>query len=95
MSQQPTYIEQTQELASLALDRAKLILQYGPSQQQIQVVRSVLGVLARQAAAGQDAVASEMRLKLEALMSTMRDVPILEPIVGEQDFIEAEIVDED
>jgi hypothetical protein len=95
VSQQPTYIEQTQELASLALDRAKLILQYGPSQQQIQVVRSVLGVLARQAAAGQDAVASEMRLKLEALMSTMRDVPILEPIVGEQDFIEAEIVDED
>lgn len=93
---QPTYIEQTQELASLALDQAKLILQYGPSQQKIQVVRSVLGVLARQAAAGQDAVASEMRVKMEALMTSMRDVPMLDTtVVGEHDFIDAEVIGED
>lgn len=95
MSEQPTYIEQTQELATLALKEAKLILEFGPSQQKIQVVRSVLGVLARQAAAGQDAVASEMRVKMEALMMSMRDVPILDTVVTEHDYIDAEVVDED
>jgi hypothetical protein len=90
-----SYIEETQELATLALQEAKLILQYGPSQQKIQVVRSVLGVLARQAAAGQDAVASEMRTKIEALMLSMREVPMLETVVTERDFVDAEIVEED
>jgi len=91
----PDYIEETQELASLALAEAKLVLQFGPSQQKIQVIRSVLGVLARQAAAGQDAVANEMRLKMEALMSSMREVPILDRVVREGDFIEAEVIDDD
>lgn len=91
----PTYIEQTQELASLALKEAKLILEYGPSQQKIQVVRSVLGVLARQAAAGQDAVANEMRLKMEALMMSMREVPILETVITERDYVDAEVIEED
>lgn len=91
----PSYVEQTQELASLALREAKLILEYGPSQQKIQVVRSVLGVLARQAAAGQDAVANEMRLKMEALLTSMRDVPMLETVVTERDYVDAEVVEED
>lgn len=91
---QPDYVEKTNELAEMALNEAKLILEYGPSQQKIQVIRSVLGVLARQAAAGQDAVASEMRLKMELLMTEMRNVPQLTTVVGEHDFIEAEVVDE-
>ena len=88
------YIERTNELAELALSEAKKILKYGPSPQKIQIIRGVLGVLARQAAAGQDAVAAEMRLKMEALMASMRDVPQLTTIVGDHDFIEAEIVEE-
>jgi len=88
------YIAKTNELAELALNEAKLILQFGPSNQKIQIIRSVLGVLARQAAAGQDAVSAEMRIKMEALMASMRDVPQLTTIVGEHDFIEAEIVEE-
>lgn len=92
---QPEYIEKTSELAELALNEAKLILEYGPSQQKIQIIRGVLGVLARQAAAGQDAVATEMRLKMETLMASMREVPQLPVVVGEHDFIvEAEIIDE-
>jgi hypothetical protein len=91
----PDYVDKTNELAELALNEAKLILQYGPSQQKLQVIRGVLGVLARQAAAGQDAVALEMRLKMETLMASMRDVPQLTTIVGERDFIvEAEVIDE-
>ena len=89
------YIEKTNELAEIALREAKTILQFGPSQQKIQIIRSVLGVLARQAAAGQDAVAAEMRIKMELLMSDMRNVPQLTTVVGEHDFIEAEIVDEE
>jgi hypothetical protein len=92
-SHDESYIRQTQELASLALTEAKNILQYGPSQQKIQVVKSVLGVLARQAAAGQDAVANEMRLRMEALMSSMRDVPVLERTISETYVIDAEIVE--
>ena len=88
------YIEQTNELAEMALREAKMILQFGPSSQKIQIIRGVLGVLARQAAAGQDAVAAEMRLKMEALMASMREVPQLTTVVGEHDFIEAEVVDE-
>jgi hypothetical protein len=79
----------------MALDEAKRILQYGPSQQKIQVVKSVLGVLARQAAAGQDAVANEMRLRMESLMASMRDVPVLERTVSETYVIDAEIVEEE
>jgi hypothetical protein len=91
-----SYIAQTQELAAMALHEAKLILQFGPSQQKIQVVRSVLGVLARQAAAGQDAVANEMRTKMESLMASMRDVPVLDkapPAVVINDYIDAEIIE--
>lgn len=88
------YIERTNELAEMALNEAKLILQFGPSSQKIQIIRGVLGVLARQAAAGQDAVANEMRVKMELLMSEMRNVPQLTTIVGEHDFIEAEVIDE-
>jgi hypothetical protein len=92
---QPDYIEKTNELAEIALNEARRILEYGPSQQKIQIIRSVLGVLARQAAAGQDAVALEMRLRMEALMTEMRNVPQLPVVVTERDFIvEAEIVDE-
>jgi hypothetical protein len=89
-----SYIKQTQELAAMALQEAKNILQYGPSQQKIQVVKSVLGVLARQAAAGQDAVANEMRVKMEALMVSMRDVPVLERTISETYIVDAEIVEE-
>jgi hypothetical protein len=92
---EPSYVEQTQELASMALTEAKLILQYGPSQQKIQIVRSVLGVLARQAAAGQDAVASEMRAKMEALLLSMREVPVLETVITERDYVDAEVVEEE
>lgn len=88
------YIEQTNELAEMALREAKMILQFGPSSQKIQIIRGVLGVLARQAAAGQDAVAAEMRIKMEALMASMRDVPQLTTVVGEHDFIEAEVIEE-
>lgn len=96
MPDQPSYIQETQELATIALRQAKLILEYGPSQQKIQVVRAVLGVLARQAAAGQDAAASEMRVRMEALMTSMRDVPELTTlVVTDHDFIDAEIVEED
>ena len=89
-----SYIRQTQELAALALQEAKNILEYGPSQQKIQIVKSVLGVLARQAAAGQDAVANEMRLRMETLMASMRDVPVLERTISEVVVIDAEIVEE-
>lgn len=88
------YITKTNELAEMALNEAKLILQFGPSSQKIQIIRGVLGVLARQAAAGQDAVANEMRIKMELLMAEMRNVPQLTTVVGEHDFIEAEVVDE-
>lgn len=88
------YIESTNELAEMALNEAKLILQFGPSSQKIQIVRGVLGVLARQAAAGQDAVANEMRVKMELLMAEMRNVPQLTTVVGEHDFIEAEVIDD-
>lgn len=88
------YIESTNELAEMALNEAKLILQFGPSSQKIQIIRGVLGVLARQAAAGQDAVANEMRIKMELLMAEMRNVPQLTTVVGEHDFIEAEVVEE-
>jgi hypothetical protein len=92
---QPDYIEKTNELAEIALNEARRILEYGPSQQKIQIIRSVLGVLARQAAAGQDAVAAEMRVRMEALMTDMRNVPQLPVVVTDRDFIvEAEIVDE-
>jgi hypothetical protein len=79
----------------MALAEAKNILEYGPSQQKIQVVKSVLGVLARQAAAGQDAVANEMRLRMESLMASMRDVPVLERTISETYVIDAEIVEEE
>jgi hypothetical protein len=93
---EPSYVQETNELATLALREAKLILQFGPSQQKIQVVRAVLGVLARQAAAGQDAAASEMRLKMEALMSSMREVPMINAVVvGEHDYIDAEVVEDE
>jgi Trm5-related predicted tRNA methylase len=93
--QRPDYIEKTNELAELALNEARRILEFGPSQQKIQIIRSVLGVLARQAAAGQDAVATEMRLRMESLMSEMRNVPQLPVVVTDRDFVvEAEIVDE-
>lgn len=88
------YIAKTGELAEMALNEAKVILQFGPSQQKIQIIRSVLGVLARQAAAGQDAVANEMRVKMELLMAEMRNVPQLTTVVGEHDFIEAEVVED-
>lgn len=88
------YIAKTNELAEIALNEAKIILQFGPSQQKIQIIRSVLGVLARQAAAGQDAVSAEMRIKMELLMTEMRNVPQLTTVVGEHDFIEAEVIDE-
>lgn len=91
----PSYIEETNELATMALREAKLILQYGPSQQKIQVVKSVLGVLARQAAAGQDAMASEMRQRMEALMAEMREVPQLTQIVRDSDIIDAEVISDD
>ena len=88
------YIEKTNELAEMALNEAKIIFQFGPSQQKIQIIRSVLGVLARQAAGSQDAAAAEIRLRMEALMSEMRNVPQLTTVVGEHDFIEAEIIEE-
>jgi hypothetical protein len=90
---EPDYISKTNELADMALTEARRILEFGPSQQKIQIVRSVLGVLARQAAAGQDAVAMEMRLRMEALMSDMRAVPQLTTIVGEHDFVDAEVIE--
>jgi len=90
---EPDYIRKTNALAELALNEATRILQFGPSQQKIQIIRSVLGVLARQAAAGQDAVASEMRLRMEALMSDMRAVPQLTTVVGEHDFVDAEVIE--
>lgn len=93
MAAEPDYIRKTNELAELALNEAHRILQFGPSQQKIQIIRSVLGVLARQAAAGQDAVAAEMRMRMEALMSDMRAVPQLTTIVGEHDFVDAEVID--
>jgi hypothetical protein len=96
MPDQPTYIEETQELVSLALKEAKLMVQYGTTSQKTQIVKSVLGVLARQAAAGQDAAANEMRVKMEALMLSMRTVPELDVVtVGEEDFIDAVIVEDD
>jgi hypothetical protein len=94
MSDIPSYIEETNELATLALREAKFILQFGPSQQKIQIVKSVLGVLARQAAAGQEAMASDMRHKMEVLMADMRNVPALTTVVTDHSFVEAEIVDE-
>lgn len=90
---EPDYVRKTNELAEIALNEARRILEFGPSQQKIQIIRSVLGVLARQAAAGQDAVASEMRLRMEALMSEMRAVPQLTTIVGEHDFVDAEVIE--
>jgi hypothetical protein len=90
---EPSYIAKTNALAEMALNEAQRILEFGPSQQKIQIIRSVLGVLARQAAAGQDAVASEMRVRMEALMADMRAVPVLTTIVGEHDFVDAEVVD--
>lgn len=85
-------IEETNELATLALNEAKLILRFGPSQQKIQVVRAVLGVLARQAAAGQDEAAAEMRYRMAELMSEMRNVPALDKVVTEHDFIDVEVL---
>lgn len=90
----PEYVVKTNELVELALNEAKMILQFGPTQQKIQIIRSVLGVIARQAAAGQDAAANEIRLRMEALMAEMRNVPQLTTVVGEHDFIEAEVVDD-
>lgn len=95
MADEPSYIKEANELATLALAEAKLILRFGPSQQKIQVIRGVLGVLAKQAAAGQDAVAAEMRAKMELLMASMRDVPILDKVVTEQEIIDVEVVDDD
>jgi hypothetical protein len=94
MADSPSYIQESNELVSLALDQAKLILRFGPSQQKIQVIRSVLGVIARQAAAGQDATAAEMRAKMETLLSSMRNVPMLDKVVTDEEIIDVEVVDE-
>ena len=95
MADSPSYIEETNDLVSLALKQAKLILEFGPSQQKIQVIRSVLGVIAKTAAAGQNSAASEMRAKMELLMSSMRDVPMLDKVVTDQDIIDVQVVDSD
>lgn len=89
-----SYVEKTNELANEALEQAKLILRYGPSQQKIQVIRSVLGVLAKQAAAGQDAGAAVMRSHMEELMREMRNVPELDVIVTDQDILDVEVIEE-
>jgi hypothetical protein len=54
----------------------------------------VLGVIARQAAAGQDATAAEMRAKMETLLSSMRNVPMLDKVVTDEEIIDVEVVDE-
>jgi len=89
------YREEINEIGDLVLREAKRIILYGPTQQKLSIIKSFLGVMARQAAVGQDQQATEMRLKLELLMSDMRNVPQLGlPVVGDRDFIEAEIVED-
>ena len=92
---QPDYVEETNELALMALREAKRILEFGPSQQKMQIVRGVLAVLARQAAAGHDAVGSEMRVRMEILMADLRNVPEIPLVVTDTDFVEAEPADDD
>lgn len=78
-------------LAQLALKEAFLILEFGPSEQKMSIIKSVLGGLTKQATAGETSGTEEIRVAFDQLLADVKDVPKLTTVVSETDFISAEL----
>lgn len=78
-------------LAQMALKEAFLILEFGPSEQKMSIIKSVLGGLTRQATAGETSGTEEIRVAFDKLLAEAKDVPKLTTIVSETDFVSAEL----
>lgn len=79
-------------LAQLALKQAFLMLEFGPTDQKLAIIKTVLGALARQATAGEASGAEEMRIAFETFVEDMKTVPELSTVVTETDFLDVEVV---
>lgn len=79
-------------LAQLALKQAFLMLEFGPTDQKLAIVKTVLSSLTRQATAGEASGTEEMRIAFESFVEDMKHVPELETVVTETDFLDVEVV---
>lgn len=84
--------KEVSRLAQMALKEAFLILEFGPSEQKMSIIKSVVGGLTRQATAGETSGAEEIRVAFDQFLADQKDVPELTTIVTDSSFVDAQVI---
>lgn len=68
-------VNDLRRLTHKVVRKAEMILEFGPTEQKLAIIKSVLGSAARTAAAEPAGGHDELKIKFEELMQEVRDVP--------------------
>jgi len=87
--------EKVRRLTDLALSKAFLILEHGPTEQKMVIIRSLVTNTGRLIGRGEGGSTEEARAAFESLLTQMRDVPRVTTLVTDEDIIDVEEDDAD